>query len=104
MARGKIWTADDDAAIRAAAEDRRRCERNENAWLRRQWKKPEHERVFTKHEEQGDRAWWDEYIAESDRRRADVKRARLRDVADQLGRTYGAVRKRAHQIRAKSYR
>ena len=37
---------------------------------------------------------YDDYL----RRYRDKRRDRLRDVASQLGRTYGAVRKRAHLI------
>ena len=63
MARGRLWTADDDARISAAAVQYRQDD------------------------------------AEFDKRRQSLK-----DVALQIDRTYGAVRKRAHQIGAKSYR
>ena len=81
MPRGQIWTPEEDEAIRAAARDTLRKGLTRSL--------DERERAFAA----GDLGALRPGYAN-----------RLRAVAEELGRTYAAVRKRAERIGATSYR
>ena len=74
MAKGRLWTPEEDAAIREAAA--------------------------------ANADWQSEgggIIRPGKGRRRDAYYARLKTLASELGRSYGAVRCRAHRIGARSY-